>query len=132
MSHWIKLYLIAIPILVGLDLLWIGVIARDFYREGIGHLLAPQIRWEGALLFYLFYPAGVLFFACSSSISVGEALIRGGLLGLLAYSTYDFTNFATLQGWPLRVVIVDILWGTALTAALSAIMHKILMTMNPS
>jgi uncharacterized membrane protein len=121
-SKIIILYLLTLPILPLLDLLWLGVIAKDFYREHLGHLMRSQVMWGGAIAFYVFFVAGLMFFAVLPSIATGtwtRALFLGALFGFFTYMTYDLTNYATLKGWTLTVVAVDRLWGTLLSALLA-------------
>ncbi len=111
-----KGYAAGLAALAALDLLWVGVLAKPFYQSRIGHLMAPDVRWAGAILFYLLYPAGVLYFAGRS----GRAVLDGAFLGLLVYGTYNFTNLALLRGWPVALVALDTAWGCLLTAAVAA------------
>lgn len=109
-------------VMLALDALWLGVVAKSFYRAGIGHLMADSPNLVAALLFYLLYPAGVLIFAVTSGLAGNSdvpwvrAALAGALFGFFAYATYDLSNLATLRDWPLRFAVVDIAWGTALTA----------------
>lgn len=113
----LKLYLLTIPVFFAIDLLWLGVVAKNFYGQKLAHLLAPAVNWPAALLFYGIYIAGILLFAVKPAL-VGQswsiAAIWGGLFGFFTYATYDLTNLATLRDWPLQVVVVDIAWGTLL------------------
>ncbi|MBS1683115.1 MAG: DUF2177 family protein [Bacteroidetes bacterium] len=123
---WI--YLIATAIFFAIDMLWIGLIARSFYRERLGYLLAEQPRWAAAIIFYLIYIGGILFFAVVPALrdqAWTVALLNGAVLGLLCYATYDLTNLATVDRFPLVVVVVDIAWGIFLTAAVSTITYLI-------
>ncbi len=98
----------------GIDLLWIGVLAKDFYRNSLGHLFRENINWAAALIFYCMYIIGILIFAALPALekqSLGRAVVMGGLFGFFTYATYDLTNFATLRDWPIKIVIVDITWG---------------------
>jgi uncharacterized membrane protein len=118
-----KLYLLTVPVFLAIDLLWLGVLARGFYRDNLAHLLSPTVNWPAALLFYLLFIAGILYFAALPALaegSVRRALVNGALFGFFTYATYDLTNLATLPNWPLRVVLVDVLWGTVLCAAVAA------------
>lgn len=102
------------------DGVWLGVIAKGFYRANLGSLMKDEPNWLAAALFYVAYVAGLTFLAVRPGLSEGDwrvAALHGAVLGLLAYGTYDMTNLATLKGWPLPVVAVDIVWGTLLTAA---------------
>jgi uncharacterized membrane protein len=101
--------------MLALDGLWLGLLAKDFYQQGLGHLMADSPRWLPALLFYGLYPMGLLYFAVlpqSQDAGLAQSLLRGALFGLLAYGTYDLSNLATLKGWPVQVAVVDMAWGT--------------------
>ena len=107
-------------IFFAVDFVWLGVMAKSFYRDHIGHLMADQVNMTAALGFYLLYIVGIVVFAVLPALhsdSWKTALLLGGLLGLIAYGTYDMTNLATLRDWPVAVAVVDMAWGTALTAA---------------
>ncbi len=122
-SFWFKLYLLTIPVFFAIDMLWLGVIARNFYREKLGALLSPQVNWTAALLFYFMYIAGILIFAVRPGLETGSlarACLFGALFGFFTYATYDLTNLATLRDWPLVVVVVDIAWGTVLCTLVSS------------
>jgi uncharacterized membrane protein len=119
----VYLYLLTLPVFFGIDMLWIGFLAKDFYRNSLGHLFRPDINWAAALIFYFLYIVGILIFATMPALekqSLGRAIVMGGLFGFFAYATYDLTNFATLRDWPIKVVIVDITWGMVLTASVAA------------
>jgi len=101
------------------DGIWLGLVAKGFYKEHLGHLMAEKVNFLAAVLFYAVYPLGVVYFAASSSLDSGEwrdAALRGALFGFVAYATYDLTNWATLKDFPAQVALVDIIWGSALTA----------------
>lgn len=108
---------------VAVDLIWLGVVAKAFYRAQLGDLLAENYNFGAAALFYLAYPLGVVVFAVVPAFASGswlEAAVWGAMLGLFAYGTYDLTNLATLRNWPLRLTAIDLLWGTVLTAFAAA------------
>jgi uncharacterized membrane protein len=101
-----------------LDFLWLGVIAKRWYRDAMGELLAPNPNWFAAAAFYLLYPVGILIFAVVPSD--GEwtrAFWWGALFGAFAYGTYNLTNLAVVRGWPVGLTFLDLAWGTCLTAA---------------
>lgn len=105
-----------------IDILWLGLIAKKVYNKQLGRLLAPRVNWVAAIIFYLLFVIGVFFFAIIPAIkedSFEQALLFGGLFGFFTYATYDLTNLATLRGWPLKIVIIDIIWGVVLTASVS-------------
>lgn len=105
-----------------IDLLWLGVIAKGIYNKLLGHLLADQVNWTAAIIFYLLFIGGIFIFAILPAVekdSVIKALVLGGLFGFFTYATYDLTNLATLKDWPLKVVFIDIAWGVVLTGLTS-------------
>ncbi len=121
-------YAITLPVFFAIDLVWLGVVARDFYRRQLGHLLSAQVNWPAAILFYLVFIAGIVFFAIRPALEAGSglrALAYGAFLGFLAYSTYDLTNQATMRDWPTLVTVVDLAWGTVLTALVSFLSYQI-------
>jgi uncharacterized membrane protein len=108
---------------VALDLLWLSGVAINMYRTELGALLLPAPKPLPALLFYLIYLAGMVTFCVLPGLeshSWSRALLNGAMLGLVAYGAYDLTNLATLAGWSMRVTVIDMIWGTALTGACSA------------
>lgn len=118
--------MLSLPVFLGvsislliLDIFWLSTMAKRLYRPELGNLIADKFRPIPAILFYVIYVFGIIYFASIPAINASSgkmALINGALLGALSYSTYDLTNAATLQKWSARVTIIDILWGTALTA----------------
>jgi uncharacterized membrane protein len=110
-------------VMVTLDMLWLGVIAKPLYQQGIGHLMAERPNVGVAVVFYLVYALGVLIFAVSpqhNGSSWTTTLAMGALFGFFAYATYDLTNLATLRDWPLGLSLIDIGWGTVVSAASAA------------
>lgn len=119
---WPKLYLFTLLVFLVVDLVWLGVVARGIYREQLRDLLSPQVNWTAALLFYLLYIGGLLFFAVRPALeagSLGQAFLLGAVFGLITYATYDLTNLATLRGWPVLITVVDIAWGVVLGTLVS-------------
>jgi uncharacterized membrane protein len=106
-------------VFLALDMLWLGRMAPLFYRPLLGDLMAAKPNIPAAIVFYLIYVTGIVMFAIMPSLAradVMHAVILGAALGLFGYATYDLTNQATLRNWDLRVTLVDIAWGTFLTA----------------
>lgn len=124
MKH-VAAYIAALLALAILDGLWLGVIAREFYKGRIGQLLLEQPNWPVAALFYLVHAAGIVLFpvTLASGGSWTTALLYGALFGFFAYAVYDLTNLATLRGWSPAVTIVDLAWGTAATALAAVAAH---------
>ena len=128
MSRFILLYLVTVPVFFLIDLVWLGVVARDFYRNQIGSLMADPIVWPAAILFYLLSISGIIFFAVVPAIDEGswtKALLLGAAFGFFTYMTYDLTNLATLQGWSVTLAVVDIAWGTVLCGAVATVSYVI-------
>jgi uncharacterized membrane protein len=104
-----------------IDMVWLGMVAKTFYRQELGALMANPINVPAALIFYLLFPVGLLIFAIEPARSVTDAAVRGALFGFFAYATYDLTNLATLKDWSLKLSMVDLAWGTALSASSATI-----------
>ncbi len=116
--QWPLAYAATLLVFLAMDAVWLSTATAALYRPAIGHLLAPTVDWIAAALFYVFYLAGLVYFAVAPALASGrakQALVRGVLLGLLCYGTYDFTNQATMQGWPWLVTAVDLVWGGTVT-----------------
>ena len=127
-STFFKLYAVALPTFLVIDLIWLGVVARSFYQGQMGHLMRAQVNWVAAIAFYLLFVAGVVALAVWPALdrqSFTLALGLGALLGLVTYAAYDLTNLATLEGFPLTVALVDLGWGTVLCATVSAVTYRI-------
>jgi len=117
-------YLLTALVFLGIDLVWLGLVAKNMYNRNIGHLMSSHVNWVAAAVFYLAFIVGILVFAVYPSVdrdSLPRAIVLGALFGFFTYSTYDLTNLATLKDWPLSVTIVDIAWGMVLTGAVSAV-----------
>jgi len=129
MQNW-KLFAIVLPIFLISDLLWLGVVMKDFYSQELGELarrqgatLAP--RWGAAMLVYLLIPGGIVLFVrplLRENNSVWRALGWGGLFGLVLYGVYDLTNLAVLEKWTVRMTLADIIWGCVLCGTISVAM----------
>ena len=122
-SYYLKLYVVTIPVFFAIDLFWLGIVAKNIYRDNLGDLLSPTVNWTAAITFYLIFIAGILVFAVVPALrreSLAWAVIYGGLFGFFTYATYDLTNLATLRGWPLKVVLIDIAWGVVLCSAVAS------------
>lgn len=119
----LKQYVVTMIIFFAIDMVWLGFIAKKIYRENIGHLMAPSANWPAAAVFYALYIGGILFFVINPALekdSMTSALMLGAIYGFITYATYDMTNLATLKDWPLKITIIDILWGTGLNTLTAA------------
>ena len=123
MSKYLAAYAAATVVMIAVDLLWLGVIAKPLYRAGIGHLMSDSPNIPAAVLFYLMFPVGLMIFAVVPNAASSEwmtTLVAGALFGLFAYATYDLTNLATLKGWPIGLAALDITWGSLVSSAAAA------------
>jgi uncharacterized membrane protein len=119
----VKLYLVTAVFFFAIDILWLGVIAKNFYNRHLGRFFRERVNWTAASIFYSLYILGIMIFAILpgiSSASLGHTVILGVLYGLFTYATYDLTNLATLKDWPVKIVVVDIIWGMVLCGLVSA------------
>lgn len=122
LTFYLKLYFATLSVFFAIDMLWLGLIARSFYRKHIGFIMAPSPNWTAAIIFYLIFVAGLIFFAVTPGLqenSIGKTVFLGALYGFITYATYDLTNLATLKNWPVFLSLVDILWGTILAVLVS-------------
>lgn len=128
MMNYILLYLATVPVFFAVDMLWLGVIAKSFYRAQMQGLIADQFVWWAAILFYALFILGIIYFAVLPALaqhSWMKALMLGALFGFFTYMTYDLTNLATLKNWPVLLTFVDTLWGTVLSATVATLSYLI-------
>lgn len=125
MTRLVLSYLAGLVTLGVIDGVWLGVLARNFYRRELGALMADPVRVAPAALFYLLYPLGVWFLAVHPATRLGDAVVRSLVLGLVAYGTFDLTNLAIIKGWSVRASVVDMMWGAVVTTAVGAAMWSV-------
>lgn len=121
-------YLTTAVVFLAVDAVWLGFVARDFYAARLGAMLKSPPDLAIAAGFYAVYVVGIVIFAVAPALAADAwrtALVKGALFGFFAYATYDLTNLATLEGWPVTVSVVDVVWGTGLTGG-SALMGFVL------
>ncbi|MGJ7612417.1 MULTISPECIES: DUF2177 family protein [unclassified Variovorax] len=110
-------------VLLVIDMIWLGVVAKGMYQEAMGDLMSPNPRLAFAAVFYLIYPVGLVLFAIVPGLAaqgVMRAALMGGLFGLFCYATYDLTNLAVIRNWPLALSFIDIAWGTLVSGLAAA------------
>lgn len=128
--QYIILYAVSVPVFFAIDMIWLGVVASGFYRSQLGNLLGP-VNWPVAIAFYLLFLVGLTIFVTVPAVAnrdVGYALLYGALFGFFTYATYDLTNWSTLRDWPWMLSLVDMLWGTVLSAAVASLTYWISVT----
>ncbi len=124
---FIKLYLLTLPIFLVIDAVWLTVMSKAFYQQRLGFLMG-KTNFVAALIFYLLYAAGIVFFVVTPALDkkmLFQAIFTGALFGLICYATYDLSNLATIKNWPLSVTIVDLIWGTFVSSVTSLIIYLI-------
>jgi len=122
MVYYLKLYFATLAVFFAVDMFWLGVISRTFYKKQLGFLMAPDINWYAALIFYFLFIFGVLVFVVLPGLKENDLLmmlLKAALFGLITYATYDLTNLATVKDWPLIITVVDLIWGMVLTNIVS-------------
>ena len=126
--QFLKLYAATAAVFFALDLTWLGVVAKGFYKAQMGHLMRPDTQWVPAVLFYLIYVAAIIVLCVKPGLereSMGRAVAMGAVFGLAAYAAFDLTSLALLKDFPLKVALVDLAWGAFVTAAVSGASYAI-------
>jgi len=124
MLKYAELYGLTAIVFFAFDFIWLSTDTSRIYKPYVGDQLLDKPNMPVAAAFYLLYVVGVLFLASLPGYdkgSIGDAFLRGAILGLLAYGTYDLTNLATLKGWAWQVSVIDMIWGTLLTGTVAAV-----------
>jgi uncharacterized membrane protein len=127
--NFLLYYAISFIVFLAIDALWLGLVAPKFYKAQIGHLMAEKPNLIAALVFYLIFIAGLVYFVLLPAITNDSwvtAFANGALFGFVTYATYDLTNYATLKNWPITMVIVDLTWGLVLSTSVSLISYFII------
>ena len=125
---FLKVYAIALSVFFTMDMFWLGVVSKDFYRARIGALMKPDVNWVAAVVFYLIFVFGLVTFVIKPALEKGDwtrALLLGALFGLVSYATYDLTNLAVAKDWPLSVTLVDLAWGAVLASSVSTVTYLV-------
>ena len=124
MVYFLKIYAVAFMAFIVIDLVWLGFVAKNLYKKYLGFIMRPDPDWTAAMVFYLLYLAGVVFFVINPALEKQSwkfALFAGMFFGLITYATYDLTNLATLKDWPVIITIIDLAWGTTLGGLVSLV-----------
>ncbi|MGM0446002.1 MAG: DUF2177 family protein [Bacillota bacterium] len=128
MYSYFKVYILAFLVFIIIDSIWLGLITKKLYRKQIGFLLKENFDMKVALVFYLVFIVGLVFFVLNNAIinqSWQYALFAGMFYGFITYATYDITNLATIKDWPVMLTVIDIIWGSLLCGATSIITYFI-------
>ncbi len=117
-------YIMALATFLVIDLFWLNVAAKEFYRRALADYLSPQANVAPGLLLYALLVAGLTYFVilpAQKDKNMPLALMRSAFLGIICYATYDLTNLAIARNWPVSVTIIDIIWGAVLMMSTTAI-----------
>jgi uncharacterized membrane protein len=120
--YYLKLYLATLVVFFAVDMVWLMLVARSFYKKYLGYLMAAKVNWIAAVIFYLLFILGILVFVVLPGVkenSLQNTTLRAILFGLITYATYDLTNLATIDKWPLSVTLVDLAWGIVVSTIVS-------------
>jgi uncharacterized membrane protein len=123
-KQMLVMYALTLAVFFLIDMVWLGVVAKGFYRKHLGAMLSPKVNWAAAILFYFLFIAGLLVFVIGPALAAAaplRALLFGALFGLISYATYDLSNLATLKDWPVIVTVVDLIWGSVLGGSVSGL-----------
>ena len=121
--NYAALYAIALGLFLALDGLWLGLIAKNLYATELKGLMTKDVKWAAAVVFYLIFLVGLVYFVIAPTIKSGgshQLALAGALFGLVTYATYDLTNYATLKGFPFKIVVIDLMWGTFVSFLVSS------------
>jgi uncharacterized membrane protein len=122
MIYYLKLYFATLAVFFAVDMVWLGLVARSFYKRSLGYIMAPTVSWFPAIIFYLLFIVGILVFVVLPGVkenSLKITILKALLFGLITYATYDLTNLATINQWPLSVTLIDLAWGMVLSTIVS-------------
>src|SRR5690554_3830182 len=130
---YLILYVMTVVVFFAIDIVWLGVISKKFYDKHLGELRSEKVNWTAGLIFYFIFIFGIVFFVIAPAVDASNIIIAitsGALFGFVSYATYDLTNLATLKNWPVTVTIVDLIWGTFLSASTSTIVYLLFSIFN--
>lgn len=122
-------YFLTLGVFLAIDSVWLLFLAKKFYSEQLGYLMAISPNLIAALIFYLLFTAGLVFFVIHPALASESgryALLAGLFFGLVTYGTYDLTNQATIRDWPVLITVVDLCWGSFVTGATAWISFNII------
>lgn len=133
MIESLKQYGITLVVFLAIDAVWLLLIAKNLYSKYLGYIMAKSPNLVAAFIFYLIFVAGMLYFVIDPAIdkeSWQHALVAGMFFGFVTYATYDLTNLATIKDWPIHITIIDLAWGTFVTASTCVISYFVLRSMS--
>lgn len=121
---YLELHLVSLAVFLAINMLWLDMVARSYYQQQLGFIIAPSVNWLEAIIFYLLFILAILFFVLVPWLQIGSlkaTFLRAAMFRLITHATYDLINPATLEEWPVLLSVVDLIWGTFLSVSVSAI-----------
>jgi len=121
--------MITFAVFMTIDLIWLGVVAKKLYNKYLGYIMAKNVNWLAAIIFYIIFVIGLLLFVIYPAMakdSIQYLILYGMAYGFITYATYDLTNLATLKDWPIEITIIDLIWGTSLSTLTSYFSYLII------
>lgn len=131
MLDYLLMFIFTFIVFFVIDILWLSIFAKKTYDKYLGYLLAKKVVWPAAMIFYVLFIIGLVYFAIAPGVeasSIGKVILNGALFGFFTYATYDLTNLATVRDWPLKITIIDLIWGTSV-GTLSATLGYLIFTL---
>jgi uncharacterized membrane protein len=125
---FIKIYAVSVVIFFAVDLVWLGVVAKDLYRKYLGQLMLATPNWTAAVIFYLLFVVGLVIFVVNPALKNGSwsyALLYGAMFGFFTYMTFDLTSLAVIKDWSWQIAVIDMIWGTVLAGTVSTVSYLI-------
>lgn len=122
------LYGIAAGLFVLFDAIWLGVVAKKLYATELKGLMTSNVKWGAAALFYAVFIAGLIYFVIAPALkadSSSSLAMAAAFFGFVTYATYDLTNYATLKGFPFKIVVIDLIWGTVLSTTVATLSYML-------
>ncbi len=129
MTVLLQMFVVTFVVFMVIDLIWLGVVARKLYNEQLGYLMKKKVNWFAAIVFYVIFVLGMIYFVIEPGLAADSlqlVLVSGLLFGFVTYATYDLTNLATTKDWPVLITVVDLMWGSFLSASTSVVSFLIL------
>jgi len=126
---YIRNFIITFIVFMTIDLIWLGIVAKNLYNKYLGYIMTKNINWMAAIIFYVIFVIGLLLFVIQPALakdSLQYLILYGMAYGFITYATYDLTNLATLKDWPLEITIIDLIWGTTLSTLTSYFSYLII------
>ncbi len=104
-----------------LDAIWLGLLAKDIYLFALEGRLRQEYPLFPWIAFYLFYAGTITYLVVIPNLAEDsfKVAFKGAVLGCASYGAYNMTNYAIMEGWPLHITMIDLLWGTLVTAVSS-------------